>query len=64
MFEGQHTVVEPYIKKINLSPLKVGEKMHLANVFYEIDSWELKKESISELNNLSDLLAENKDLNS
>ena len=46
MFEGHTSVVEPYIKKIILNPIKVGEKMLLANVFYEIDSWELKKESI------------------
>jgi outer membrane protein OmpA-like peptidoglycan-associated protein len=62
MFEGTHTVVEPYIKRIRLSPIKVGETMQLSNVFYEIDSWELKKESISELNNLADLLKENKNL--
>jgi len=62
MFEGQHTVIEPFIKKIYLSPVKVGEKMTLANVFYEIDSWELKKESVSELNTLADLLSENNTL--
>ncbi|HKK42389.1 MAG TPA: OmpA family protein [Bacteroidales bacterium] len=62
MFEGIHSVAEPYIKKINLSPIKVGETMILANVFYEIDSWELKKESIAELNNLVNLLKENKDI--
>lgn len=62
MFEGQHTVVEPYIKRISLNPLKVGEKMQLTNVFYEIDSWQLKKESTSELNNLANLLSDNKDL--
>jgi len=62
MFEGTHTVAEPYIKRIMLSPIKVGETMQLSNVFYEIDSWELKKESISELNNLADLLNENKNL--
>jgi hypothetical protein len=62
MFEGQHSVVEPFIKRINLSPAKVGEKMLLSNVFYEVDSWELKKESILELNNLVDLLKYNKDL--
>ncbi len=49
MFEGEHTAVEPYIKKISLSPIKVGETMLLTNVFYEVDSWELKKESMSEL---------------
>jgi hypothetical protein len=62
MFEGMHTAAEPYIKKIILNPAKVGEKMLLANVFYEIDSWDLKKESISELDNLVSLLSENKNL--
>jgi flagellar motor protein MotB len=62
MFEGMHTVSEPYIKKIVLNPTKVGEKMLLSNVFYEVDSWQLKKESMSELNNLVALLSENKKL--
>ena len=62
MFEGEHTAVEPYIKKISLSPIKVGETMLLANVFYEVDSWELKKESMLELNTLADLLLDNKGL--
>jgi OmpA family/WD40-like Beta Propeller Repeat len=62
MFEGVHTLMKPLIKKISLSPLKVGEKMLLANVFYEIDRWELKKESMSELENLVELLSTNKDL--
>jgi len=59
MFEGEHTSIAPFIKRISLSPAKVGEKMTLSNVFYEIDSWELKKESVSELNNLAELLSEN-----
>ena len=62
MFEGQHTVMKPLIKRIFLNQARVGEKMLLANVFYEIDSWELKKESVEELNNLADLLAYNKNL--
>lgn len=62
MFEGIHTVVEPMIKRINLSPARVGEKMLLSNVFYEVDSWELKPESMQELNNLVDVIAYNKDL--
>lgn len=62
MFEGQHTIAEPYIKKINLNPIKIGEKMLLSNVFYETDSWELKKESVTELNNLVNLILSNKDL--
>jgi hypothetical protein len=62
MFEGEHTAVEPFVKKISLSPIKVGETMLLTNVFYDNDSWELKKESMSELNTLADMLHENKDL--
>jgi hypothetical protein len=62
MFEGQHTGAEPYIKNVILSPIRVGEKMQLSNVFYEVDSWQLKKESMSELNNLASLLSENKDI--
>jgi flagellar motor protein MotB len=60
--EGIHTASEPYIKRIVLSPTKVGEKMLLSNVFYEVDSWELKKESMTELDNLAALLSENKNL--
>jgi hypothetical protein len=61
-FEGQHTVMAPFLKKIKLSQLKVGEKMILANIFYEVDSWQLKKESAAELNKLCNLLKENKEL--
>lgn len=63
MLEGQHSAAEPFIKKISLNPIRVGETMQLTNVFYEIDSWQLKKESMSELNNLANLLSDNKDLN-
>jgi hypothetical protein len=63
MLEGEHTVMEPFIKKIKLSPARVGEKMLLSNVFYEVDSWELKNESVEELNNLADLITYNKDIN-
>ncbi len=62
MFEGQHTAVEPYNKRIGLNPIKVGEMMQLTNVFYEVDSWQLKKESMTELNNLANLLSDNKDI--
>jgi hypothetical protein len=62
MLEGVHTASKPYIKKIVLNPAIVGEKMLLSNVFYEIDSWQLKKESITELDNLVTLLSENSNL--
>jgi flagellar motor protein MotB len=62
MFEGQYTVAEPFIKMIKLSPIKVGGRIQLSNVFFETDSWQLKKESILELDNLFKLLSANKDL--
>jgi tetratricopeptide (TPR) repeat protein len=60
MLEGKHSVMEPFVKRIALSQAKVGAKMLLANVFYEVDSWELKKESMQELNNLADLMFSDK----
>jgi flagellar motor protein MotB len=60
--EGIHTASQPFIKRIILNPTKVGEKMILTNVFYEIDSWQLKKESVIELDNLVALLSDNKNL--
>jgi len=62
MFEGLHTAMEPLVKRIYLSPARVGEKITLTNVFYEIDSWELKRESMAELNNLAALLSYNLNL--
>jgi outer membrane protein OmpA-like peptidoglycan-associated protein len=59
MLEGKHTALEPFIKKIQLSPFRVGEKIVLSNVFYEVDSWQLKKESLAELNRLCNLLKDN-----
>jgi outer membrane protein OmpA-like peptidoglycan-associated protein/Tol biopolymer transport system component len=62
LFEGIHTIAEPYIKKIVLSPIKIGEKMLLANIFYATDSWEIKEESSAELSNLADLIIDNKNV--
>lgn len=62
MLEGTHSVFEPFIKNIKLSPFRVGERMLLANVFFEVDSWQLRKESVTELNMLSDLLKNNREL--
>jgi hypothetical protein len=62
MLEGVHSVTEPFIKRILLNPVMIGETLQLTNVFYEIDSWELKNESIAELENLYTLLKENADI--
>jgi tetratricopeptide (TPR) repeat protein len=59
MLEGIHSATEPYNKRILLYPIKVGGKLQLSNVFYEFDSWEIKKESVSELERLYRLLSDN-----
>ncbi len=62
MFEGVHTAMKPFIKKISLSPVRVGERMNLTNVFYEVDSWELKPESMEELDNLAEVIMYNSEI--
>jgi outer membrane protein OmpA-like peptidoglycan-associated protein len=62
MLEGVHSVTEPFIKRIDLSPIKVGEILLLTNVFYETDSWKIMKESYPELNRLTRLLNDNKNV--
>jgi hypothetical protein len=50
---------KPYYKDIPLQPLKVGNSIVLKNVFYETDSFALKKESTIELNKVAGLLKAN-----
>ncbi len=57
--EGEFSEPEPFIKDIYLSPLTVGEKMSLYNIFFETDSWEIQKASTGELDKLYTLLKEN-----
>ncbi|MFP4524969.1 MAG: OmpA family protein [Bacteroidales bacterium] len=57
--KGEHAITEPLSKDIPLKPIKEGEKIVLRNVFYELDSYELKNESRVELNKLYDLLNNN-----
>ena len=59
MLEGIHSATEPFIKRIDLSPLRAGERLILSNVFYEFDSCKLTKESFSELDKLFRLLSDN-----
>jgi outer membrane protein OmpA-like peptidoglycan-associated protein len=61
-FDTTRSNMDPYLKRIPLSPIKVGEKLMLYNVFYETDSWNLKQESLIELKKLYNLLADNKDV--
>jgi outer membrane protein OmpA-like peptidoglycan-associated protein len=61
-FDTTHTNSNPYVKRIPLSPVKVGEKIMLYNVFYETDKWDLKQESLIELKKLFDFLTANKEV--
>jgi outer membrane protein OmpA-like peptidoglycan-associated protein/Tol biopolymer transport system component len=53
---------DPYLKDIPLYPIKEGEKTILRNIFFEFDSYELKPESIAELDKLIEFLDENPDI--
>lgn len=54
--EGTFTADKPFRLNIELKPIKIGETMVMRNVFFETDSYELKDESLAELNKLIDLL--------
>ncbi len=51
--------VDPFLVDIPLSPIKVGKKVILKNIFYEINSFELKAESKIELDKTVVLLTQN-----
>lgn len=50
---------KPYEKDIELQPIKVGEKVVLRNIFYGVDSFELKPRSRAELDLLTQFLEKN-----
>lgn len=60
--KGVHEISDPFIKDIALSPIKVGQKIVLKNIFYETDSYELDARSIVELTKLTDFLNLNETL--
>ncbi|MES2836972.1 MAG: OmpA family protein [Bacteroidota bacterium] len=53
---------KPYIKDVPLTPIKVGEKVVLKNVFFETAKFDLKQESKIELNKLVAFLEANPNL--
>lgn len=59
MLEGEHSSIKPFEKTISLSPIQVGQQMSLHNVFFAFDSWELRDESLPELEKLFSLLESN-----
>jgi outer membrane protein OmpA-like peptidoglycan-associated protein len=54
--------LKAYIKNVDLQPLKAGQSVVLKNIFFASGSYELEKESYTELNKLYDLLAHNNTL--
>ncbi len=50
---------DPYLKDVPLYPIKEGEKTVLRNIFFEFDSYELKPESIVELEYLVEFMENN-----
>ncbi|MDT8401573.1 MAG: OmpA family protein [Bacteroidales bacterium] len=56
MLEGAYTSIEPLEKTILLSPIQVGQQMTLHNIFFALDSWELREESLHEMEKLYKLL--------
>ncbi|MBP5365906.1 MAG: OmpA family protein [Bacteroidales bacterium] len=57
-----NSISEPLMLDVPLSPLLVGEKMALRNVFFDFNSTELKEESFIELDKLVRILNENEKL--
>ena len=53
---------DPYLKDVPLHPIREGEKTILRNIFFEFDSYELKSESIVELEKLIEFLNNNPDI--
>jgi outer membrane protein OmpA-like peptidoglycan-associated protein len=49
----------PFKKNIPLEPIRVGTTIELKNIYFEFDSYDLKKESFAEINKLYTLLMEN-----
>jgi outer membrane protein OmpA-like peptidoglycan-associated protein len=53
----------PYLKDVPLQPIKAGNRIVLRNIFFEIDSYALRKESAAELNKLLRFLQLNPGVN-
>jgi outer membrane protein OmpA-like peptidoglycan-associated protein len=60
--QGSYQVDSPFLKDVPLQPLKVGNRIVLRNVFYETDSYALRKESTAELNKVVRLLQAHPDI--
>jgi len=50
---------KPYVIEVSMHPIEVGGRMILANVFFDTNRYDLKPESMSELQKLIDFMALN-----
>jgi Tol biopolymer transport system component len=57
--KGIYLSDKPFLKDIPLNPIRIGEIVVLKNIFYETDSYDLKDESVVELEKLAKFLTEN-----
>ncbi len=60
--KGTYELNEPYLMDVALEPIKVGSKIILNNIFFEIDAYQLKDESRAELDQVIQFLEKNKTL--
>jgi hypothetical protein len=61
-FSCKDTTATSFKLKVELSPVKAGEKMVLRNIFYETGKFDLKPESHAELNKMVSFLKSNKNI--
>jgi outer membrane protein OmpA-like peptidoglycan-associated protein len=60
--KGVYTSLKPFLKNVDLSPIKAGESIVLKNIFFASKSYNLEPESEVELNKLYTLLSHNANL--
>lgn len=60
--KGSHPLDAPYLLDVALHPIKQGAKIALKNIFFELDSYELRSDSKIELDGLIDFMKVNKDV--
>jgi len=60
--KGHKSEIDPFIKNIPLQPIEIGDAIVLKNVFFDTDMFNLKDESLAELNKLVDFLNKNKSI--
>jgi len=57
--KGTHSQLKPFMKDVYLQPIETGSVVILKNIFFDFDKFDLKPESLVELNRLFDLLKKN-----